>query len=50
MKRSSLQKSCMKNEEYERAPVDLYTIPNLPNRLKMFEGGVALLQNLDANC
>jgi hypothetical protein len=26
------------------------TIPNLPNTLKMFEGGIALLQNLDAIC
>jgi len=23
---------------------------NLPNTLKMFEGGIALLQNLDAHC
>jgi len=50
MKRSSLQKTWMKNELDEPAPVDLYTISNLPNTLKKFEGGIALLQNLDANC
>lgn len=49
-KRSSQQKNWMKNEKYESAPVDLYTIPNLPNTLKMFEGGIALLQNLYAYC
>jgi hypothetical protein len=40
----------MKNEEDEPAPVDLYAVPKLPNTLKMFEGGIALLQNLDDNC
>jgi hypothetical protein len=50
MKRSSLQKTWMKNEEDEPTSVEMYTIPNLPNTLKMFEGGIALLQNLDDNC
>jgi len=50
MKRSSQQKTWMKNEENEPAPVHLFTIPNLPNTLKIFEIGIALLQNLVANC
>jgi hypothetical protein len=50
MKRSSLQKTWMKNEKEKPASVELYIIPNLPNTLKMFESGVALLQNLDDNC
>jgi len=50
MKSSSLQKTLMKNEEDEPAPVELYKISNLSNTLKRFEEGIALLQNLDAIC
>jgi hypothetical protein len=47
---NSLQKTWMKNEEDEPAPVELYTISNLPIMLKVFEGVIVLLQNLDVNC